>query len=94
MVNLFNINKFGNYVTEFAVSDMKGSRDGLCPLEKLEGVRRKMNCASAMHVIEGGDHSFKVSKKHLQITGCNQEETEQQAAEAIAAFVSQHLKEK
>ncbi|XP_047966226.1 KAT8 regulatory NSL complex subunit 3 isoform X1 [Salvia hispanica] len=73
---------------------VQGSRDGLCPLEKLEGVRRKMNCASAMHVIEGGDHSFKVSKKHLQITGCNQEETEQQAAEAIAAFVSQHLKEK
>lgn len=72
----------------------KGSRDGLCPLEKLEAVRKKMNSATALHVIEGGDHSFKIAKKHLQSTGSNQEEAEQQAAEAIAVFVSQHLKER
>ncbi|XP_057802617.1 uncharacterized protein LOC131017897 [Salvia miltiorrhiza] len=72
---------------------VQGSKDGLCPLEKLEAVRKKMNSATVLHVIEGGDHSFKISKMHLQSTGSNQEESEQQAVEAIAAFVSQHLKE-
>lgn len=72
----------------------QGSKDGLCPLEKLEAVRKKMNSETALHVIEGGDHSFKIAKKHLQSTGSNQEEAEQQAVEAIAAFVSQHLKER
>ncbi|KAH6783398.1 alpha/beta-Hydrolases superfamily protein [Perilla frutescens var. hirtella] len=72
---------------------VQGSKDGLCPLEKLEAVRKKMNSVAALHVIEGGDHSFKIGKKHLQSTGSNQEEAEQQAVEAIAAFVLENLKE-
>lgn len=60
----------------------------------MEAVRKKMKSATALHVIEGGDHSFKVSKKQLKSSGSNQEESEQQAVEAIAAFVSQHLKER
>lgn len=67
---------------------MKGSKDGLCPLEKLEGVRKKMNSDTELHVIEGGDHSFKIAKKHLQSMGCNQEEVEERAAEVISKFIS------
>lgn len=67
---------------------LKGSKDGLCPLEKLEAVRKKMNSVNALHVIEGGDHSFKIAKKHLQSTGSNQEEAEDIAVQAMEKFLS------
>ncbi|KAK3016051.1 hypothetical protein RJ639_007538 [Escallonia herrerae] len=70
---------------------MKGSKDGLCPLEKLESVRRKMKSVNELHVIEGGDHSFKIAKKHLQSKGSTQEEAEGTAVQAIAAFVSRFI---
>ncbi|KAL8064019.1 hypothetical protein ABFX02_01G064500 [Erythranthe guttata] len=73
---------------------VQGSKDGLCPLEKLEAVRKKMNATNELHVIEGGDHSFKIGKKHLQSTGTNQEEAEDQAVQAIATFVSTCLRER
>ncbi|KAI3468629.1 hypothetical protein Pfo_025292 [Paulownia fortunei] len=73
---------------------VQGSKDGLCPLEQLEAVRKKMNSITALHVIEGGDHSFKISKKHLQSTGSNQEEAEDQAVQAITTFVSSYLRER
>ncbi|CAA0820461.1 alpha/beta-Hydrolases superfamily protein [Striga hermonthica] len=67
---------------------VQGSKDGLCPLEKLEAVREKMNVVTELHVIEGGDHSFKIAKKHLQLSGSSQEEAEDQAVQAIAKFLS------
>ncbi|XP_028247079.1 testis-expressed protein 30 isoform X1 [Glycine soja] len=45
---------------------VQGSKDGLCPLEKLETTRKKMKAPNELHVIDGGDHSFKIGKKHLQ----------------------------
>ncbi|CAI9772657.1 unnamed protein product [Fraxinus pennsylvanica] len=73
---------------------VQGSKDGLCPLELLEVVRRKMNSVTALHVIEGGDHSFKIAKKHLHSIGSNQEAAEDQAVQAIAAFISTNLGER
>ncbi|KAA8520937.1 hypothetical protein F0562_011610 [Nyssa sinensis] len=70
---------------------VQGSKDGLCPLEKLEAVQKKMKTISALHVIEGGDHSFKIAKKHLQLKGSTQEEAEDHAVQAIAAFVSRFI---
>ncbi|CAH9141384.1 unnamed protein product [Cuscuta epithymum] len=67
---------------------VQGSKDGLCPLDKLEAVREKMSCANEIHVIDGGDHSFKVAKKHLQLTESTQEGIEDLAGHAIATFVS------
>lgn len=67
---------------------MKGSKDGFCPLEKLEPVQKKMKSVNELHVIEGGDHSFKIAKKHLLSKGSTQEEAEDQAVRAIAKFVS------
>ncbi|PSS11323.1 KAT8 regulatory NSL complex subunit like [Actinidia chinensis var. chinensis] len=71
---------------------LQGSKDGLCPLEKLELVREKMKSVTGLHVIEGGDHSFKIAKKHLQSEGSTQEEAEDHAVHAIAAFVSKHIR--
>ncbi|KAI5079855.1 hypothetical protein GOP47_0005334 [Adiantum capillus-veneris] len=46
---------------------VQGSKDGLCPLDKLQGVLKKMVCSTKLHVIEGGDHSF----KSIEQVACN-----------------------
>lgn len=68
---------------------VQGTKDGLCPLELLEPVRKKMKVVNRLHVIENGDHSFKIAKKNLELAGISQEEAEAQAVEAIAMFVSE-----
>ncbi|KAM1025152.1 hypothetical protein ACFX13_039059 [Malus domestica] len=65
---------------------VQASKDGLCPLEKLETTLKKMKCPSDLHVIDGGDHSFKIGRTHLQTTGLSQDEAENLALQAIAAF--------
>lgn len=70
---------------------VQGSKDGLCPLEKLDATRKKMKAVNELHVIEGGDHSFKISKKHLEANGSTQQEAEDVAVQAIAAFISRSL---
>ena len=44
---------------------VQGTRDSLCPLELLEGVRTQMKARNVLHVVEGGDHSLLVSKRQL-----------------------------
>ncbi|XP_027182832.1 KAT8 regulatory NSL complex subunit 3 [Coffea eugenioides] len=73
---------------------VQGSKDGLCPLEKLDAVKKKMTVVSELHVIEGGDHSFKIAKKHQQSSGTSQDEAGDRAIQAIATFVSNLLKER
>lgn len=70
---------------------MKGSKDTLCPLEKLEAVCKKMKSLIGLHVIDGGDHSFKIAKKHLQTKVSTQDEAEDLAVQAIEAFVSRSI---
>lgn len=70
---------------------VQGSKDGLCPLEKLDATRKKMKAVNELHVIEGGDHSFKISKKYLEANGSTQQEAEDVAVQAIAAFISRSL---
>ncbi|XP_065858660.1 uncharacterized protein [Euphorbia lathyris] len=76
---------------EVPVLFVQGSKDGLCPLEKLQDVCKKMKTQNEIHVIDGGDHSFKIGKKHLQTNGSTQEKAEEIAVQAIASFVSQYL---
>lgn len=73
---------------------MKGSKDGLCPLEKLESTRKKMKSVSGLHVINGGDHSFKIAKKHLETSGLTQNQAEELALQSIASFWSTSLAER
>ncbi|XP_038875374.1 KAT8 regulatory NSL complex subunit 3 [Benincasa hispida] len=70
---------------------VQGSRDALCPLEKLEDIRKRMKSISGLHVIDGGDHSFQISKKYLQGKGSSKDEAENLAAQALATFVSGFL---
>lgn len=79
--------------TDVCVCDflVQGSKDNMCPLDKLEATRKKMEALSELHVIDGGDHSFKIGKKQLQSKASTQEEAEDAAVQAIAAFVSKLL---
>ncbi|CAI0408668.1 unnamed protein product [Linum tenue] len=71
---------------------VQGSKDGMCPLEKLQAVRKKIKCETELYVVDGGDHSLKVGKKHLQANGLTQEESEMNALEAVGSFISSCLK--
>ncbi|KAL3742909.1 hypothetical protein ACJRO7_018246 [Eucalyptus globulus] len=73
---------------------VQGSKDGLCPLEKLEAVREKMISTTRLYVIDGGDHSFKIAKKLLQSSGMTQDEAEDLAVQDIAKFVSNVINER
>ena len=66
---------------------VQGTRDTLCPLDLLEGVRAEMKAPNVMHVVEGGDHSLGVGKRQLQANGETQEEVDRRILESIARFV-------
>eukprot|EP00262_Sarcandra_glabra_P014326 TRINITY_DN4177_c0_g1_i2.p1 TRINITY_DN4177_c0_g1~~TRINITY_DN4177_c0_g1_i2.p1 ORF type:complete len:229 (+),score=37.31 TRINITY_DN4177_c0_g1_i2:2-688(+) len=70
---------------------VQGSKDGLCPLDKLAAVREKMNSVNELHIVEGGDHSLKVGKKILQSKGSNQVDVEEGAVHAVAEFVAKSI---
>ncbi|XP_030453873.2 uncharacterized protein LOC115675386 [Syzygium oleosum] len=73
---------------------VQGSKDGLCPLEKLEAVCEKMKSTTRLYVIDSGDHSFKIAKKLLQSSGLTQDEAEDLAVQAVAEFVSNVINER
>lgn len=66
---------------------VQGTRDSLCPLELLENVRKEMKAETFLHVVEGGDHSLRVSKKQLQSEGETQEQVDERVLGVIAQFV-------
>lgn len=66
---------------------VQGTRDTLCPLDLLEGVRAEMKAPNILHVVEGGDHSLGVGKRQLQANGETQEEVDRRILESIAQFV-------
>jgi predicted alpha/beta-hydrolase family hydrolase len=67
---------------------VQGTRDSLCPLELLEGVRAQMKAPTLLHIVEGGDHSLLVGKRQLAAAGETQEEVDQRILGAIAKFVT------
>lgn len=64
----------------------QGTRDSLCPLELLEGVRGQMKAPNFLHVVEGGDHSLLVTKTQLKTAGETQDQVDQRVLAAIAQF--------
>ena len=66
---------------------VQGTRDSLCPLDLLEGVRAGMKAPNFLHVVEGGDHSLSVAKRQLQASGETQEDTDRRILKAITDFV-------
>jgi uncharacterized protein len=67
---------------------VQGTRDVLCPLDLLESIRGEMKAPNFLHVVEGGDHSLRVAKRHLQARSQTQEDVDRQVFEAVAAFLT------
>jgi predicted alpha/beta-hydrolase family hydrolase len=42
---------------------VQGTRDALCPLPDLEKVRAEMTAPTALHLVEGGNHSLEVGAR-------------------------------
>ena len=67
---------------------VQGSRDALCPLDKLAAVRARMTAPSTLLVVEGGNHSLEVSAAERKATGTTQADSDARVLEAIRAFVA------
>jgi hypothetical protein len=65
---------------------LQGTRDPLCPLEKLELVRAKMTAASSLFVVEKGNHSLEIGQKKNPAA---QDAVNAQVLDAIDTFVKE-----
>ncbi|HVF72838.1 MAG TPA: alpha/beta family hydrolase [Chthoniobacterales bacterium] len=66
---------------------VQGTRDTLCPLDLLGEIVAGMKVATHLHVVEQGDHSLQVSKRHLAAVGQTQENFDDEIVRAIEKFV-------
>jgi hypothetical protein len=66
---------------------VQGTRDSLCPLDLLAGVREKMSAPNELHVVEEGDHSLLVTKKWLKEHGQTQEDVDRHILARIKDFL-------
>jgi uncharacterized protein len=66
---------------------VQGTRDPLCPLELLEGVRTRMSAPSTLYVLDRGDHSLMVAKATLKAMATTQEEADESIRTAIASLL-------
>ncbi|MPZ69337.1 MAG: dienelactone hydrolase [Actinobacteria bacterium] len=64
---------------------IEGTRDPFCPLDTLKKVLRKVPASTSTHVIEGGDHSFKVPKS----SGRSTDEAWDEVVDAASGFLSE-----
>ena len=67
---------------------VQGTRDSMCPLDRLADVRARMRAPSELFVVEGGDHSLIVQKALLKKHDLTQEDVDQRVFEAIEVFLS------
>jgi hypothetical protein len=47
-----------------------------------------MKAPNFLHLVEGGDHSLRVPKRHLQASGETQDDVDQKILTAIAGFIN------
>jgi uncharacterized protein len=66
---------------------VQGSRDAMCPLDRLAAVRERMRAQTELFVVEGGDHSLAVQKGVLKQRGLTQADVDAGIFSAIQAFV-------
>jgi uncharacterized protein len=66
---------------------VQGTRDSLCPSDLLEKIRAEMTAPNFLHVVEEGDHSLMISKRHLKAKNETQNDADLRILEAIKQFV-------
>lgn len=68
---------------------IQGTRDRLCPLERLEGVLRRMKARHTLHVVESGNHSLKVTRSWCKAHEATQSDVDDAVTKRIALFVGE-----
>jgi len=71
---------------------IQGTRDPLCPLERLAAVTPHLAARAVLHVVEGGDHSLQVSQTALKRQGRTQADVDDEILAAVARFVTRRPK--
>lgn len=66
---------------------VQGTRDRLCPLDRLAKVRRQMRAPNHLHVVDAGDHSLLATKTWLKANDSTQADVDATTCAAIAAFL-------
>ncbi|HTV25315.1 MAG TPA: alpha/beta fold hydrolase [Polyangiaceae bacterium] len=67
---------------------IQGTRDSMCPLDRLAAVRERMQATNELHVVDGGDHSLVVQKGQLAKQGLTQAGVDERIFAAIEGFVA------
>jgi len=67
---------------------VQGTRDRLCPLPRLEEVRRRMRAPNELLVVEGGDHSLVAARKALADANETQQVVDGRILDAIRGFLA------
>jgi uncharacterized protein len=68
---------------------VQGTRDPLCPLDLLDGVRQRMRALSALSVVADADHSLLVSRAALKARGRTQEDADEEWLRSASAFLAE-----
>ena len=65
---------------------LQGTRDEFAGLDLLRPIVKKLGKAATLHIVEGGDHSFKVLKR----TGRTESDVMNELADTITAWAGEH----
>jgi predicted alpha/beta-hydrolase family hydrolase len=68
---------------------VQGSRDNMCPLDRLSAVQARMRAPHATFVVEGGDHSLVVKEGDLAKSGLSQDGVYERIVQRIADFLAE-----
>jgi predicted alpha/beta-hydrolase family hydrolase len=69
---------------------LQGTRDALGPLDTLEEVRAAMTAPTALHRVEGGNHSLEVGARELRAARSSQEDCDRAILAAVRGFLAAH----
>ncbi|HEY5958027.1 MAG TPA: alpha/beta family hydrolase, partial [Polyangiaceae bacterium] len=70
---------------------VQGTRDSLCPSDRLAAVRASMSVKNELHLVEGGDHSLRVSARGLAARGSTQADVDEEVMRRIEEFIASIL---
>ena len=66
---------------------VQGSRDPLCPLDRLAEVRARMSVANELYVVEGANHSLELTKTMLKASKLTQDAVDASIVHRISDFL-------
>jgi predicted alpha/beta-hydrolase family hydrolase len=66
---------------------LQGTRDNLADLDLIRGVCQRLGSSATLHIVDGGDHSFKVLKR----SGRNEDEVLDEIADTVEHWLDRIL---